>query len=155
MISKWAQNLLVVSSCGYYLLSCGVACPVSASEHTGFILLPCKTKFLDSSTLSPMFNLCQDYVLLGIVGNSVTLALWLWSYTWHYFSFSLIDCDQNQSMQLVLCTGVKIPSAKLSAVLWSINLIYLLKSCLLILQFVLSSYIFEVEWKYTHHIGSS
>lgn len=105
--------------------------------------LPCKTEHLDSSTPIPVFNSCQHYVLLGIAGSTVTWAFWLWSCTWECSSFSLINCDQNQCMQLAVCTAVSFfcwaffcfETVIPPDILWSISLIHLLESCLLILQF--------------------
>lgn len=100
LIQKWAQNLLVFSSCRCCLLSSSGACPASASENMWIILLPCKAEHLDSSMLIPVFNSCQLCVLLAIVGSTVASALGLPSCTWHCSSWSLISCHQNQCLQL-------------------------------------------------------
>lgn len=115
LIQKWAQNLLVFSACSC-LLSSGGACPASASENMWFILPPCKAEHLDSSTLIPMFNSCQLYVLFGIVESTVASALGFPSCTWHCSSWSLINCHQNQCLQLAVCTAVRVSSARLSAI---------------------------------------
>lgn len=100
LIQKWAQNLLVFSACSC-LLSSGGACPASASENMWFILPPCKAEHLDSSTLIPMFNSCQLYVLLGIVESTAASALGFPSCTWHCSS-----CHSSTVIRISVCNSL-------------------------------------------------